>query len=331
MHLQFMRRRLSRGHGMLLAAGIVALALLIVSLVTRVAGAADETQNAAKTPADAADELTMVVMDPLALPLSCPCVQGYAQRNYDKLAETLQKDLGRKVRVVYNESLSTALKGDAKGHADLVIGKHSVVLFDANRSGVKLIPIAKLTGKDGATTQTGLIVVPTGDPAQAVSQLNGYRIVFGPEECDEKYSAAIALLKQNGVTPPAAMETSPACSDGACEILDDVKKDGGKHGAALISSYAKPLLEGCGTVEKGSLRVVGETVPVPFIEAFVSEQLSDADRAALTAAVLKSTSDSVLCLALETRDGFVAMADESKSATESAVPAAATTADAKKK
>ncbi len=272
----------------------------------------------------------MVVMDPLALPLSCPCVQGYAQRNYDKLAEALEKDLGRKVRVVYNESLTTALKGDAKGHADLVIGKHSVVLFDAKRSEVKLTPVARLTGKDGATTMTGLIVVPKDDPAQSVSDLNGYRIVFGPEECDEKYSAVIALLKQNGVTPPTAMETSPACSDGACQVLDDEKKDSSMRGAALISSYAKPLLEGCGTVEKGSLRVVGETVPVPFIEAFVSEQLPEADRAALSKAVLKSTGDAALCLALETRDGFLAIGDDVNSPAGTSEPAAAT-ADAKKK
>ena len=329
MSSHFMRPQLTRGRGMLLA-GFVELILLLFALAARVAGAADGSPDEVKTSADTANELTMVVMDPLALPLSCPCVQGYAQRDYDKLAETLQKELGRKVRVVYNESLTMALKGDAKGHADLVIGKHSVVLFDAKRSGVKLSPVARLTGKDGATTMTGLVVVPTGDAARSVSDLKGYRIVFGPEECDEKYAAAVALLRQNGVTPPAAMETSAACSDGACQVLDDVKKDSSKHGAALISSYAKPLLEGCGTVEKGSLRVVGETVPVPFIEAFVSEQLSDADRAALSKAVLKSTADAALCLALETRDGFVAIAGDANSSPEPSEPAASIT-DAKKK
>jgi hypothetical protein len=30
--------------------------------------------------------LTMIVMDPLAAPLACPCVKGYAQRDYEKLA-----------------------------------------------------------------------------------------------------------------------------------------------------------------------------------------------------------------------------------------------------
>jgi len=36
----------------------------------------------------------MVVMDPLAKPLSCPLRARYAQRDYDKLAEKLQKDFG---------------------------------------------------------------------------------------------------------------------------------------------------------------------------------------------------------------------------------------------
>ena len=26
---------------------------------------------------------TLIVMDPLAAPLSCPCVEGYAQRKYE--------------------------------------------------------------------------------------------------------------------------------------------------------------------------------------------------------------------------------------------------------
>jgi len=269
--------------------------------------AAAESPGSAPANESTADALTMVVMDPLALPLSCPCVKGYAQRKYDKLGEKLQSDLHRPVKVVFNESLTSALKGDAHGKADLVIGKHSVVLFDAERSGQKLRAIASLTGKDGSTTQTGLIVVPSSDPAHSVAELKGYHLIFGPQECDEKYAAAMTLLRNNGVEIPVVVETSPACSDGACQILDEVKKDSSKHGAALISSYAKPLLEGCGTVEKGALRVVGETTAVPFVEAFVSETLPDAEKTALVNALLKSTDDPMLRLALETQNGFVAI------------------------
>ena len=135
MRLQSTRRWLHREHSLLIALAIGITALLVF-LVTRTAGAAEKAETpAAASEAIAPNTLTMVVMDPLALPLSCPCVKGYAQRDYDKLGEKLAKELGRPVRVVYNESLTTALKNDAHGHADIVIGKHSVVLFDAKRSG----------------------------------------------------------------------------------------------------------------------------------------------------------------------------------------------------
>lgn len=286
--------------------GLGVLAAALVSLLPGELRAAE-----AKAAADSA-ALVMVVMDPLAKPLSCPCVQGYAQRDYDQLAEKLAKALGRPVSVVYNESLHKALETDAKGRADIVIGKHSVVKFDAERTEHKLEPVASLTNKAGGSQMTGLILVPKDDPAQTVADLKGYRIIFGPEECDEKYAAAMALLEEQGVARPDKLETSPACSDGACLILEEAKE--GRRGAAVISSYAQPLLEGCGTVEKGALRIVGETAPVPFIEAFVSEELPGELRSEIKSALLKSTIDPLLRRALETKAGFVALEDEALAA-----------------
>jgi ABC-type phosphate/phosphonate transport system substrate-binding protein len=254
------------------------------------------------------EPLVMIVMDPLAKPLSCPCVQGYAQRDYDKLAEALSAEIGRPVKTVFKESLVAAMKGETEGKAHLVIGKHAVVAFDAKRSEMDATPVAKLTDKKGETTMTGLIVVPASDSATKLSDLLAYRLVFGPEECDEKHAAALELLKENGVAVPQELETSPACDEGAIWILDDAKQ--GKHGAAVISSYAKPLLEGCGTVEKGSLRVIGETKPVPFIEAFVTDQVSESDQKELTAALIKVTENPELRIALETQGGFVAIDEE---------------------
>jgi ABC-type phosphate/phosphonate transport system substrate-binding protein len=76
--------------------------------------------------------------------------------------------------------------------------------------------------------------------------------------------------------------------------------------ATVISSYAAPLLEGCGTIKKGDLRVVGSTKPVPFVTAFVSEKLSSDDQAAIEKAHLAVAEEPVLLLALETKAGFVA-------------------------
>src|SRR5262245_42243568 len=98
---------------------------------------------------EAAAPLTVLVMDPLAAPLSCPCVQGYAQRDYEKLAKHLEQKLKRPVQIYFDESFSNGLKKKTNGKADLVIGKDSVVRFAANEAGMTLKPIAHLSGKDG--------------------------------------------------------------------------------------------------------------------------------------------------------------------------------------
>jgi hypothetical protein len=69
----------------------------------------------------AGDALSLVVMDPLALPLSCPCVEGYAQRNYDKLAEFLTERLGRPVHVTFAESFEKALAKESCKTIDIAI------------------------------------------------------------------------------------------------------------------------------------------------------------------------------------------------------------------
>jgi ABC-type phosphate/phosphonate transport system substrate-binding protein len=246
--------------------------------------------------------LSLVVMDPLSKPLACDCVQGYAQRKYEKLGEFLTAKLHRPVQVYWSASLETAVAEQTSGQADIVIGKHSVVLFDAKQLEREFAPVASLTGADGSTTQTGLFVVRAADGAQKVEDLAGYRIFSGPEDCDEKSLAPMQLLKDHSVALPATIETYPACSNAATAL---VELEAGIKGAAIISSYAGPLLEGCGTIKKGDLRVVGTSDPVPFITAFVRADLPDAERQAVTQALLDVATDAELLIALETADGFV--------------------------
>lgn len=260
--------------------------------------------------ADGPAALIVVVMDPLAAPLSCPCVKGYAQRDYEKLGKHFEKRLGRPVQIHFSESLTNALQKKTAGKADLIIGKDSVVRAEAKTNKVGVAHVAALTGKDGVTTQTGLVVVAKDDPALAAESLAGYTILFGPAEADEKHGAALTLLKELGVSVPTTLETCVACTDGATKVLDLHKQ--GKKVATVISSYAQPLLEGCGTIKKGDLRVVGETDPVPFIAAFVNDKVSPADRDAIQAALLEVAKSADLCTALETKYGFVTAATAKK-------------------
>jgi len=262
-------------------------------------------------PAKPGDEaLTMVVMDPLAAPLACPCVKGYAQRDYEKLARHLEAKLGRPVKVFFGESLPATLAKKSGGRADVVVGKESVVRHEAAGCKLDAVPLAALTGKDGKTTMTGLVVVAAADPALSAADLKGYVVVFGEPSADEKHAAPLALFKELGVATPAKPETCAACTDGANRVLAAAKKN--ERVATVISSYAKPLLEGCGTIQKGDLRVVGETDPVPFVVAFASGALPEALRAGLQKALLGVAADGDLCAALESRDGFVALPAKKK-------------------
>ena len=66
---------------------------------------------------------------------------------------------------------------------------------------------------------------------------------------------------------PAEPLTKASCNAGALAVAE------GQADAAVISSYALPLLEGCDVIDKGVLRVLGRTKPVPFVTVFATESL----------------------------------------------------------
>jgi ABC-type phosphate/phosphonate transport system substrate-binding protein len=256
---------------------------------------------------DAESTLSLVVMDPLAAPLSCPCVEGYAQRKYEVLAEHLESTLGRDVKLTFGESLQAARK-KAGGRADIVIGKQSVVLADAKAAEFDVTAISRLTDQQGLTTQFGMIVVNRDDPAASLKDLTEYSIIFGPEEAEEKSSAALQLLSDAGISIPRDRhKIDAACSDGACKVIDlgPTSKT-----AAVISSYAQPLLEGCGTIKKGDLRVVAQTAAVPFVTVFVTDTLDNDARQQLQTALADVALQPEILEALESLVGFLTI-DES--------------------
>jgi len=286
--------RRGRCFGLALALG-AGLALSGLGLSVNAAEPAG-TANAGERP------LTLVVMDPLAAPLACDCVKGYAQRKYELLAMFLEQWLSRKVELIFSEALERGIAKSSRGSADLVIGKHSLVKFDAAECKLPVRPLAMLTGKDGKTTLTGLFVVPAADRAKKVADLEGYRILFGPPEEAEKHAAAVAALKKAGVSVPEPKETFPSCAEAGLGAVESDFKPGT---AAVISSYAMALLEGCGTIDKGDLRVIGETDPLPFVTVFAAASVDEKDAEKIVAALLAMGQVPPLLTALETKLGFL--------------------------
>ncbi|MBM3492861.1 MAG: hypothetical protein FJX72_00850 [Armatimonadetes bacterium] len=236
----------------------------------------------------------MLVLDPLARQNACACVGGYAQRDYGALAEHLSKRIGRQVKASY---AGTGAAIGKEGGPEIVVGKHSVVMA-ASKSHGPYLCLAMLTGLDGKTTQQGLLVVRKDDPARRRADLKGRRVLLGEADAEEKHSTILALLRQSGIAKPRTA-TRPTCSIAALAVVEK------QADAAAISGYAMPLLEGCGTVKKGALRVVGKAAPVPFIGVFARADLPTTTCAAVAEALKGVARDPALKRVLETRDGLV--------------------------
>lgn len=252
--------------------------------------------------------LTLVVMDPMATPLACDCVEGYAQRKYERLADYLHEKTGKTVRVVWSESLTKALAEEASGQAHIVIGKDSVVRADATAGKRNLLPVAHLTDTNGSPLQRGLFVVLKDDPAATLLDIEGYTILWGPTDCEEKSSAPKKTLEE------LELETKAGDVCASCSVAAKQLMAGGvaSRSVAVISSYAAPLLEGCGTIKKGDLRVIGQSDEVPFVAAFLDESLPSEVRQSITQALLNIKSEPMLA-ALETKSGFLPYTIEANS------------------
>jgi ABC-type phosphate/phosphonate transport system substrate-binding protein len=246
-------------------------------------------------------DFTIVVMDPMAGPLACDCVQGYAQRKYEALADYLTLKTGKTFRVVWSESLEVAIDGDAAGKADLVIGKDSVIRHESKKIRKAFEPIASLTDKQGSTNQRGLFVVRQNSMAASLLDIDNYEMLLGPEDCEEKHSSPKATLDDLELKVTFGKEAA-SCSLAAKQLL--AAPTSAKQ-VAIISSYAAPLLEGCGSIKKGDLRVIGETDEVPFISAFVSDSLSTVTKKLLADCLTSMKEQPEMLLALETKTGFL--------------------------
>jgi ABC-type phosphate/phosphonate transport system substrate-binding protein/outer membrane protein assembly factor BamB len=267
---------------------------------------ANKTTNSSLNKAEGySEELHIVVMDPLSARLACACVEGFAQRDYDELANFLSKQLNRKIDLSYGENLAELARINSTP-IDIVIGKESLVLYDAKKAGIDLRPIARLTGQDGNTTLQGLFIVRADDPAKSIEDLKEHRILFGPFYETEKSQAAVKALNKAQIPLPVQLEASPSCNTAALAVFEN------DADAAVISSYALALLEGCDTIDKGVIRVIGKTEPVPFITVFASDSVTQKDEEKVLQSLIKASENKELLKKMESKAGFISIKKNSK-------------------
>lgn len=247
--------------------------------------------------AGAKGPLTLVVLDPLALQNACDCVKGYAQRDYQALAEFLSQQMGQPVKPVFGASLAAVLKRLEGRQPDLIMGKQSAIEHDSRETRLKITRFAGLTDRKGALTFQGLFIVRSGDPARSLRDLKGKKILLGPAADAEKHGAARAALEKAGIVVKDP-QTAEDCTRAAVALVNQ------EADAAVISDYALPLLEGCKTIAQGELRVIGKTAEVPFIALYVHADMSSVTRSTLAKALTALAENQPMLRKMESAAGF---------------------------
>ena len=245
--------------------------------------------------------LLLVVMDPLAKELACACVKGYGQRDYRKLAAHLGTALKQPISIEFSDDLADSMALAQPGQEVIVVGERSVVSQGAKQGAVKCRPVCSLTDQDGATAMAGMFVARSGDSAKELKDLAGRQVYFGLAGSDENLAAMRAALRAVGVAEPAAPAKRAPHSDVALDVLDSQATP---PPVALIPGYALRLLEGCGSIRPGELKVVGQTQPLPFITVFLGDTIPAEKQEKILRTLLAVQGDAKLLKAMESRDGF---------------------------
>ncbi|EEF60771.1 PQQ-binding-like beta-propeller repeat protein [Pedosphaera parvula] len=247
------------------------------------------------------EPILLVVMDPLAKELACACVKGHGQRDYRKLAARMETTLKQRVSIEFSDDLAESMVGVSPAREVIVVGDQSLVAHGAKKAGLPCHPVCELTDPDGNTTLTALFIARFDDPARELKDLGGRKVLFGLADGDEKVAASLAALRAAGVEPVGTPEKHASFSDAALDLLDSQSSP---PPVAVIPSYALALLEGCGSVKPGNLKVIGKTQPVPFITVFVADTIPAERQQKLLKTLLNINADAKLLKAMESRDGF---------------------------
>ena len=254
-------------------------------------------------PKNGPEPILFVVMDPLAKELACTCVKGYAQRDYRKLAARLEKAVKQKISIEFSDDLAESMTGVNPGREVIVVGDASLAAAGAKKAGLKSHAVCELTDLDGSTTLTASFVARSDDSAKELKDVAGRKVFIGLAEADQKHAASLAALRAAGAET-AMTEKRGSYSEAALDMLDSPLSP---PPVAVIPSYGLRLLEGCGSVKPGNLKVIGKTEPAPFIQVFVSETVPPEREGKIVESLLSVKGDAKMLKAMESRDGFRAL------------------------
>lgn len=262
----------------------------------------------AQAPSKESEPFTMIVLDPLAKELACACVKGYGQRDYRKLAARLETVLKQPVGIEFSDDLADTLATIGVQREYIVAGERSLVAHGAKAAGLPCTVLCDLTGQEGETSLNALFLVRANDPAKELKDIGARKVLFGVPEADAKHAAATETMRAAGVKPSATEQRLPY-TDAALDVLDSEESP---LPVAVVPGYALRLLQGCGSINPGDLRVIGKTEMVPFISLFVSDNIPTPKEKKILETLLAVKDDAKLLKEMESKAGFKSAEPEEK-------------------
>ncbi|MGZ8901241.1 MAG: outer membrane protein assembly factor BamB family protein [Limisphaerales bacterium] len=251
--------------------------------------------------------LTVIVLDPLSRELACACVKGFGQRDYRKVSTRLAAELKERVSIEFSDDLVDTLQLIGNAHGEyLVIGDRSLTAANARKAGLKFEPLCDLSDREGATDLSAVFVVRSDDPAKELKEIAGRKLLVGLPQGDERLVAALSALRAEKIEVPEP-EKQSNFNDAALDLLDS---EASPLPVAVLPAYALPLLQGCGSVKLGNLKIIGRSPPTPFITVFASQNISAERREKIKNILLAMGTDPLLLEALESKEGFKIIAAE---------------------
>ncbi len=226
--------------------------------------------------------LTLGICDPLARETASDCVKGAAVREFDGLVRRLRDRAGLDVRVVYFPYDALLLAEMRAGRVDAALAK----TWTVRRAGDGWDRVADLLTVQGSGDLAGVFITRADSGLKCVADLNGKKLLLGPDGAYEKSFAARQALYDNDASP-ASVEVVDGCVPLAAQIIEK------RADAGVVSSYVADFggLELLG--ETTQFKELGRTKPIPFMTFALSTKLDAALRDKLRAALLEMTGQNV--------------------------------------
>ena len=222
--------------------------------------------------------LVVGVCDPLCKETASPCIQTSAKRDYRSLVRVVSERACVQLDLRYYALDEQLVQAVHKGEVNAVIAKTWTALVATK--GRVWERLADIPRQDGSDELSGVFLTRADSPLSTIQELDGRRIVMGPDLAYEKSHAARRALSDAGVKPGSVRILDP-CLAVASAVFEK------QADAGVVSSYVVDFGGLRHISDPKDFKVIGKTRPVPFLTFAVSAEVDPAVREKLQRVLLE--------------------------------------------